>query len=153
VLDPNSPVGTSLLGHPLDFITYRAICSMSSAMRPAKIGKELRTFPSRASIATPSCAGSCRVDRMNSYISRRVLALICLCCGSSLQDFDSFGGIGNNATSRTAIDAGLLCRVEGRFPRIRYTGHAFLSPEKFMRWVSSAIPMMGISVAACGSIG
>ena len=102
---------------------------------PFKIGKQLHTFPSAESLGMPSRAGSCRGNRINSYTSRRVSTLICLWCCSAREDHDSFGGIGNNVTCRTAIDAGLLRWLQGRFPRVRYTSHTFLSPKKLVRCV------------------
>jgi len=72
---------------------------------------------------------------MNSYTSGRVSALICLWCYSAWEEFDCISGIGNNVTSRAAIDTGLRHWLEGTFSRVRYTGRTFLSPEKFVRCV------------------
>ena len=45
------------------------------------------------------------------------------------------GGTGSSAKRTVAYLEGLFLMVDGRFPMVRYIGQAFLSPEKFVRWV------------------
>jgi hypothetical protein len=40
--------------------------------------------------------------------------------------------------------------VESMFPRLKYTGHSFLSPEKFVRCVWSDLPNKVTIVAPSG---
>ena len=40
--------------------------------------------------------------------------------------------------------------IESMFPRLKYTGHSLLSPEKIVRCVWSELPTKGIIVAPSG---
>jgi hypothetical protein len=45
----------------------------------------------------------------------------------------NFGGTGRRATRMIAAFLGLFRVLERMFPTVKYIGHAFLSPEKFVK--------------------
>ena len=120
--------------------------SIWSAIHADKTGKHLWTMPSAQSMLTPLRATACKGSNKSWNMSCSVSALIRLWCWSAKVDFESFGKTGNSARRRTAIDPGLLRRVDRRLPSVIYPGHAFFSPEKLLRWVWSNIPIMGTRV-------
>jgi len=62
----------------------------------------------------------------------------------------NFGGTGSNARSRIGILAGLLLVLERILPIFKYTGQAFLSPEKLVRCVWSNNPIIDTTVDPAG---
>jgi len=46
---------------------------------------------------------------------------------------ENFGGTGRSAIKIIAILLGQFRAFERMFPTVKYTGHAFLSPEKFVK--------------------
>ena len=61
--------------------------------------------------------------------------------------------IGSRATNSTLCIAVAMRAEADRFPIVMYTGHAFVSPEKFVRWVASDMKIMiiGITVSPSSS--
>ena len=67
-------------------------------------------------------------------------------------DSFSFGGTGSNARRMRAIAEGLLRTTDLMLPIVIYIGHAFLSPERFVKCVVSEGQMTGIKVDPRGSV-
>ena len=118
--------------------------------------REDREAPPNLPVGTVNIDALARHQRKGSNKSSNtscsVWALIRLWCLSAEVDFESFGERGNSARRRTAIELGLLRRVDGRLPSVIYTGHAFLWQEKLLRCVRSEIPMIGTRVAPGGRV-
>jgi len=115
------------------------------------MGKQRRVLLSAQSITVPSWATGCNGTRTRSKTARRVSAFVCR--WPSLARADSpvnFGSTGSNARSRIGILAGLLLVRERILPIVKYTGQAFLSPEKLVRCVWSDNPIMGTTVDPAG---
>src|SRR5205807_3015452 len=114
--DPNISGDISHLGQAFDFTPCNVTFSIWSAIHAAKIGKQLRTLPSAQSISTPSSAVSCNGAKIRSNTPCRVSALTSLWKLFVEEDCGSLGGTSSSARRSTAIDPGLLCVVDGRFP-------------------------------------
>ena len=67
-------------------------------------------------------------------------------------DSFSFGGTGSNARRMRAIADGLLCTTDLILPVVIYISHAFLSPERFVKYVVSEAHMTSIKVDPGGSV-
>jgi hypothetical protein len=87
-------------------------------------------------MSIPRSATACRGLNINSNTLLRTSAFFC-CKVSLAKDFllANLGGTGRRASSMIAIFEGLLRVFERMFPIVMYTGQAFLSPEKLVRWV------------------
>jgi hypothetical protein len=59
---------------------------------------------------------------------------------------------GQKATKETLCSVCFIRVASDRFPIVMYIGHAFLSQEKFMRWVASHMNIIGTSVSLTGSV-
>jgi len=117
------------------------------------MGKQSYVLPSAQCITVPSWANSCNGARTRSKTARRVSAFVC--CWASLSQADSpvnFAGTGSNARSRIGILAGVILISERILPIIIYTGQAFLSPQKLLRWVWSNNLIMGTRVDPAGKV-
>jgi hypothetical protein len=60
--------------------------------------------------------------------------------------------MGNMATNKTLCIVCFILAAGDRFPIVIYIGHAFLLPEKFVRWVVSDLNIIGTSVSPTGSV-
>ena len=64
----------------------------------------------------------------------------------------NFGEIGKRARRILAFAEGLFRFVDSMFPIVKYTGHAFLSPLKLVKWVWSEAVMTGMTVDPGGKL-
>jgi len=114
-------------------------------------GKTRRVLPSAQSITIPSRATCCNGARTRLKTASRTSTLVCRWASLARADLPvNFGGTGRNARTRIGILAGLLLVLEQILPIVMYTGQAFLSPEKLVRFVSSDTPIMGTTVDPAG---
>src|ERR1700709_1223541 len=115
------------------------------------MGKQRRVLQSEQSIIVPSRTTCCNGAKMISKTTFRVSAFLCRWASSARADSPmNFGGTGINARSRIGILTGLFLVSERILPIVIYTGQAFLSPEKLVRWVWSDNPIMGTNVDPAG---
>jgi len=100
------------------------------------MGKQRRVLLSSHRITVPSWATGYNGARTRSQTARRVSAFVCR--WASLASADSpvnFGGTGSNASGGIGILAPMFLIREGILLIVMYTGLAFLSPEKLIRFV------------------
>src|ERR1700710_1908231 len=98
--------------------------------------KQRRVLLSKQSIILPSRTTCCNGAKMRSKTTFRVSAFTCHWVSSVQADSPvNFGGTGSNVRSRIGILTGLFLVRERILPIVIYTGQAFLSPEKLVRWV------------------
>jgi len=102
----------------LDFNPCSVTFPIWSATHADNIGKYDQTFHAAQSIGKPSSARFRKGAKMNLNMSCSVSAFTCFHYCSTLVDFERLGGTANSASSRTAIDQGLSCQADGRFPRV-----------------------------------
>ena len=130
---------TKLLEWNLTLWARLATYSIQSHMVPMirnpgrQMGKNRRFLPSEQFITVPSWKTSCNGARTRSKTGRRASALVCLWTSSAGADSSvNFGDTGSNARSKMAILAGLFLVRERILLIVKYTGQAFLSPEKLV---------------------